>query len=74
MMTKAINNWRKSSFSGNGGTSCVGTGWDETTVGYLDTKQGGLGEQPDQPVLLFSKTAAKAFLTGARAGQFKSNR
>jgi hypothetical protein len=53
-----IDNWRKATHSVDNST-CVETGWSGDVVGYRDTKQATL---PERPTLLFSRTAARAFL------------
>jgi Domain of unknown function (DUF397) len=50
-----IDNWHKATYSVDN-SACVETGWSGDVVGYRDTKQ------PDRPALLFSRTAARAFL------------
>ncbi|GAB3431361.1 DUF397 domain-containing protein [Actinophytocola sediminis] len=56
-----IDNWRKSSASADN-SSCVETGWAGNVVGYRDTKQATLSGD-DRPTLMFSRSAAGAFLT-----------
>jgi Domain of unknown function (DUF397) len=48
--------WRKSSFSGNGGGSCVEVGEAQRGVLIRDTKQDGTG-----PVLRFTPAAWRSF-------------
>ncbi|ONI79301.1 hypothetical protein ALI144C_26100 [Actinosynnema sp. ALI-1.44] len=55
-----IDNWRKATTSVDNST-CVETGWTEGLVGFRDTKQASL--TGDQPKLVFSKDAARTFLT-----------
>ncbi|ALG07897.1 DUF397 domain-containing protein [Kibdelosporangium phytohabitans] len=55
-----IDNWRKAKTSVDNST-CVETGWTDDLVGYRDTKQASSSD--DQPKLLFSMGAARAFLT-----------
>jgi hypothetical protein len=43
----------------------VETGWSDGTVGYRDTKQAAL-PHGERPTLLFSRSAATAFLTMIR--------
>jgi hypothetical protein len=53
--------WRKSSFSGNNGGSCVEAGSAPGAVMVRDTKQHGRG-----PVLTFTLDAWKAFATAVK--------
>ena len=57
--------WRKSSYSGNGGGSCVevGTGLPGK-VAVRDSKN------PDGPVLGFGPEDWSAFVAGVRLGEF----
>ncbi|MBV9447102.1 MAG: DUF397 domain-containing protein [Streptosporangiaceae bacterium] len=49
--------WRKSSYSGNGGGTCVEVGHVDGTVGIRDTKQHGQG-----PVLRVAPEAWREFV------------
>jgi uncharacterized protein DUF397 len=49
-------NWRKSTYSGNGGSSCVEIGNTDACVVVRDTTQNGAG-----PVLGFTPAAWAAF-------------
>jgi hypothetical protein len=51
--------WRKSTYSGNGGASCVEVGQSGPGIAVRDTTQHGQG-----PVLAFSPAAWRAFLRG----------
>jgi hypothetical protein len=55
-MEGSVMNWRKSSYSGNGGSNCVSVGNDVSRVLIRDTKQNGTG-----PVLRFSPDAWRRF-------------
>jgi len=58
--------WRKSTFSGNGGTSCVEVGQDhDGTILVRDTKEHGSGS-----VHRYTRPEWDAFIAGARAGEF----
>ena len=61
MEDKVVPDWRKSSYSGNGGGNCVEVGADSHAIAVRDTKQKGVG-----PVLRFSPTAWRRF-----AGQLR---
>jgi Domain of unknown function (DUF397) len=52
-----VTRWRKSSYSGNGGASCIEVGQSGPSVAVRDTKQHGQG-----PVLTFGPQAWKTFL------------
>jgi hypothetical protein len=54
-----VTRWRKSSYSGNGGASCIEVGQGARNVAVRDTTQHGHG-----PVLTFSPAAWRAFLRG----------
>lgn len=59
-------NWRKSTFSGNGG-DCVEVASNlPGIVAVRDSKD------PDGPVLTFTADEWRAFISGARAGEFGS--
>jgi hypothetical protein len=61
--------WRKSTFSGNGGASCVEVGQDaDGTILVRDTKDGGNG-----PVHRYTHAEWRAFIAGVRAGEFDLN-
>lgn len=57
-------NWRKSSTSESGG--CVEVAYLDASIGVRDTKARGAG-----PVLEFSEAEWRAFLAGARNGEFE---
>ena len=57
--------WRKSSYSGNGGASCVEVASRAGDVLVRDTKQSGRG-----PILRFTTAEWAAFTAGVRDGQF----
>lgn len=59
----AIEGWRKSSFSGNGGGSCVEVGQSSHAVFVRDTKQEG---QPGRTVLTFGADAWNGLLAAVR--------
>jgi hypothetical protein len=54
--------WRKSSHSGNNG--CVEVAYDDDQVAVRDSKD------PSGPMLLFTPHEWRAFLAGARDGEF----
>ncbi|MEV7928372.1 MULTISPECIES: DUF397 domain-containing protein [unclassified Kitasatospora] len=56
--------WRKSSYSGSGGT-CV-----EVANGFTDVQPVRDSKDPDGPVLLFPSAAWQAFVTAVRTGEF----
>ncbi|HXL88606.1 MAG TPA: DUF397 domain-containing protein [Streptosporangiaceae bacterium] len=57
--------WRKSSFSGNGGTSCVAVGQgDDGTVHVCDTKDW------TRPAHQYTQEEWRAFVAGVRNGEF----
>jgi hypothetical protein len=56
MEDKVVPDWRKSSYSGNGGGNCVEVGTAAHTIAVRDTKQDGAG-----PVLRFSLAAWRRF-------------
>ncbi|CAM3552716.1 DUF397 domain-containing protein [Kibdelosporangium persicum] len=60
-----IDNWRKATYSANN-SACVETGWADGLVGYRDTKHAALSDD-NRPTLLFSKDAARTFLTMIRS-------
>jgi hypothetical protein len=55
--------WRKSIISDTGG--CVEVAFAEGTVGVRDTKAQGAG-----PILEFNEREWRAFIAGARSGEF----
>jgi Domain of unknown function (DUF397) len=58
--------WRKSSYSGNGGTSCVEVGQaDDGMILVRDTKDHCHG-----PVHRYTAAEWRAFVAGARDGEF----
>jgi len=57
-------NWRKSSTSESGG--CVEVAYLDGVIGVRDTKTKGAG-----PVLEFTEIEWRAFLAGARTGEFE---
>ena len=56
MEDKVVPDWRKSSYSGNGGGNCVEVGAAANAIAVRDTKQDGAG-----PVLRFSPAAWRRF-------------
>lgn len=57
--------WRKSSYSSNGGNTCVEVAMNlPGLIAVRDSKD------PDGPVLAFSPADWRALLAGVRAGQF----
>jgi hypothetical protein len=57
--------WRKSTYSGNGGTSCVEVGQDAGgTILVRDTKDSGTG-----PLHRYPRAEWRAFLADVRAGE-----
>jgi hypothetical protein len=60
--------WRKSSFSGNGGASCVEVAGHDGMILVRDTKHYGLG-----PVQRFTRAEWHAFVAGLRNGEFDLN-
>jgi Domain of unknown function (DUF397) len=61
--------WRKSSFSGSNGGACVEVGQaDDGTILVRDTKDCGRG-----PVHRYSAAEWRAFIAGARNGEFDLN-
>ena len=63
MEDKVVPDWRKSSYSGNGGGNCVGVGAAARAIAVRDTKQDGAG-----PVLRFPRPrgAGSPATSGAR--------
>ncbi|MER8102861.1 DUF397 domain-containing protein [Kitasatospora sp. NPDC094016] len=59
--------WRKSSYSGSGGT-CV-----EVANGFTDVQPVRDSKDPHGPVLLFPSAAWQAFVTAVRTGEFGTN-
>jgi uncharacterized protein DUF397 len=60
--------WRKSSFSGNGGGSCVEVGQDaDGMILVRDTKD------RSQPMHRYTPDEWRAFVAGARNGEFDLN-
>jgi Domain of unknown function (DUF397) len=57
--------WRKSSFSGNGGASCVEVAGHDGMILVRDTKDYGHG-----PVQRFTRAEWHAFVAGVRNGEF----
>jgi hypothetical protein len=58
--------WRKASFSGNGGASCVEVGQArDGMILVRDTKNHGLG-----PVHQYTPKKWRAFIAGVRNGEF----
>lgn len=62
-MTDADRHWRKSSISASNG-SCVELSDDGETVLLRDSKD------PDGPRLRFTRSEIRAWLAGAKAGEF----
>jgi hypothetical protein len=60
--------WRKSSFSGNGGASCVEVAGHDGMILVRDTKDHGHG-----PVQRFTRAEWYAFVAGVRNGEFDLN-
>jgi hypothetical protein len=60
-------NWRKSSFSGNGGPDCVEVGGHGGSVLVRDTKQHGHG-----PVLQLGVAAWRRFVAERKAAPVKA--
>jgi hypothetical protein len=58
--------WRKASYSGNGGGSCVEVGQRASAVLVRDTKQDGL---PARIVLAFGATAWDSLLADVKTGK-----
>lgn len=56
MGTQGVTDWRKASYSSNGGGSCVEVGQAVDKVGIRDTKDHGAG-----PVLMVPAAAWQAF-------------
>ena len=61
MEDKVVPDWRKSSYSGNGGGNCVEVGAAARAIVVRDTKQDGAG-----PVLRFSPAAWRRFASHLR--------
>jgi hypothetical protein len=57
--------WRKSSYSGNGGGSCV-----EVARNILSVVAVRDSKDPDGPVLILDPAQWTEFLTGIRSGDF----
>jgi len=57
--------WRKSSFSGNGGASCVEVARHDGMILVRDTKNRGKG-----PVHRYTPAEWRAFIAGVRNGEF----
>jgi Domain of unknown function (DUF397) len=57
--------WRKSSFSGNGGGSCVEVAGHDGAILVRDTKDHGRG-----PVHRYTPDEWRAFVAGVRNGEF----
>ena len=60
--------WRKSSFSGNGGASCVEVAGHDGMILVRDTKDRGKG-----PVQRYTPDEWRAFVAGVRNGEFDLN-
>lgn len=60
--------WRKSSFSGNGGASCVEVAGHDGMILVRDTKDHGKG-----PVHRYTPDEWRAFIAGVRNGEFDLN-
>ncbi|MGD0066762.1 MAG: DUF397 domain-containing protein [Streptosporangiaceae bacterium] len=56
--------WRKSTYSSNGGASCIEVGQATRTIAVRDTKQHGRG-----PVLRFTPAAWRRFAEQVRGAQ-----
>lgn len=56
--------WRKSSYSGNQGSECVEVALAEDRIALRDSKD------PQGPALVFTASEWKAFLAGAKDGEF----
>lgn len=57
--------WRKSSYSGNGGADCTMVATlSNGMVGVKDSKD------PDGPVLQFTRSEFRAFVLGVKDGEF----
>lgn len=63
-MEDNITSWRKSSFSGNGGGSCVEVAHHDGLILVRDTKD--RSKAPHR----FTRTEWEAFTAGVRAGEF----
>lgn len=61
----AATNWHKASFSQGQESGCVEVGTVPGLVGVRDTKLG-----PASPILAFTEHEWKAFLQGAKQGEF----
>lgn len=59
--------WRKSSYSGNGGSNCVEWAPDSVTSDAVPVRD---SKDPHGPALLFTPHAWTAFLTAVRHGEF----
>ncbi|MFD4398207.1 DUF397 domain-containing protein [Kitasatospora sp. NPDC058397] len=59
--------WRKSSYSGSGGT-CV-----EVADGFIGVMPVRDSKDPNGPTLLFPADAWQAFVTAVRTGEFGTN-
>ncbi|MFD7597725.1 DUF397 domain-containing protein [Kitasatospora sp. NPDC059812] len=57
--------WRKSSYSGGNGGTCV-----EVADGFTGVMPVRDSKDPDGPALLFSSAAWQAFVTAVRTGEF----
>ena len=60
--------WRKSSFSGNGGASCVEVAGHDGMILVRDTKDHGKG-----PIHRYTPDEWRAFMAGVRNGEFDLN-
>jgi hypothetical protein len=65
MRADMIDGWFKSSFCGSGGGSCVEVAVVEDTVAMRDSKD------PSGPALIFTLPQWRAFVLGARVGEFE---
>jgi hypothetical protein len=61
---EAIERWRKSSYSGNGGGNCVEVALVAGGIAVRDSKN------PDGPRLIFTPAEWEAFTAGVRGGEF----
>jgi hypothetical protein len=57
--------WRKSSYSGNGGASCVEVAGHDGMILVRDTKDHGRG-----PVHRYTLAERRAFMAGIRTGEY----
>ena len=60
-------NWRKSSYSSNGGGTCVEVAeFPDTVIAVRDSKD------PEGPKLVFAAGEWRSFVAGVKAGEFGS--